>query len=136
MTPQMISACEAAAQDAVRALPGWKLLFPGQSVPANTHTYIRVHVVASEDTFPIGIGRSAKKRNVGLLQFTVVTRGNRGAGEGGDAANVLWRAFTRRDIEVGSEGWITLKEGSQRDMGERGEEYIHIVRVPYNYDFA
>jgi len=133
MTPAMISACEQRASTTpTLAVP---MYYAGMDVGSNVSTYVRFFVLSSEDTLPVGIGGTAKKRNVGLIQATVAGPRSKGAGPTGSIAMAVWKHFTRSNLEVGGEGLITFKEGSIKDMGDVGEEHIQIVRVPYSYDF-
>lgn len=133
MTPAMISECERH----IGTTPGVSIPFhfPGGDIPSTDTLYATVAVIASEDTVPVGIGRSAKKRNVGVIQVTVFGPRGEGAGPTGTIAMAIWRHATREQIEVPGEGWVTLKEGSIKDMDKLGEQHVQVVRVPYYYDF-
>lgn len=133
MTPNMISVCEVH----VAATPGVSvpIVFPNTDVPDSAKTYVRFFVMASEDTIPLGLGETAKSRNVGLIQATVTGPRGKGAGEVGEIAHALWARFKRATLEVPEEGWITFKDGSVKEVGENNQEYTAIVRVPYYYDF-
>lgn len=133
MTPAMISACERFIYELPRR--GFPVYFAGMDIAKDDTTYVRFFVVSSEDTLPLGLGETAKKRNVGLVQATVYGPRGRGAGPTGDIAMSIWKHFTRKPLEVADEGWVTFKEGSIKDMGDVGEEHVQIVRIPYSYDF-
>lgn len=133
MTPAMISACERYISTTPRL--GAPVYFPGMDINKDVSTYVRFFVVPSEDTLPLGLGETAKKRNVGVVQATIYGPRGKGAGQTGALAMTIWKRFTRKPLEVTDEGWITFKEGSIKDMGDTGEEHIQIVRIPYSYDF-
>lgn len=134
MTPAMITACERyIGQDLVGL--GAPVFFKGQDIPSGVSVYVRFFVVPSDETLPIGMGETAKKRNVGLVQASVYGPRGKGGGPTGAIAHAIWKHFTRKQREVPGEGAVTFKEGSVLDMDTVGEEYLHIVRVPYRYDF-
>lgn len=137
MTPKMISAAEAYAIAVIFAeYPTIPVVVSGQAVPTKAHLYIRFWVIPSEEVFPLGLGASAKSRNVGLVQVDVYGPKDKGAGETGDIAAFIARQFKRRPVEVANEGWIVFKDAGVKDFGDSGEEHRQIVRVPYRYDFT
>jgi hypothetical protein len=134
MTPAMISACERLVGEDVDGIVV-PVFFKGQEVPANVSSYVRFFVLPSEDTVPIGIGETAKSRNIGIVQANVYGPRSKGGGPTHRIATVIWKALSRLQMEVLGEGAIFFKEGSVLDMDITGEEYLHITRVPYRYDF-
>lgn len=135
MTPLMVSTCERLVGEHFDAELGAKIYFKGQDIPDGASTYVRFFVVASPDTYPMGLGMDAKKRNIGLLQMNCYGPRSKGGGKTHRIAHELWKFLTRREFEVLGEGMVVLKEGAVLDMDIIGEEYLHIVRVPYRYDF-
>lgn len=137
MTPKMIGTVEAVLIAYLQANhPTTSLLMSGQSVPNRSSLYVKFFVIAASDTMPIGLGLTAKSRNVGVIQIDVRGPTDKGAGPTGDLAWELSKFFARKEITVASEGLVTLKEPSVVDMGERGEEHWQVGRVPYRYDFS
>jgi hypothetical protein len=131
MTPKMISTCE---QHILSAAIG-AVYFSNTDIPGDVSNHVRFFVLPSTETLPIGIGFDAKKRNIGIVQATVCGPRGRGAGAAGAVAHTIWKHFTRMNLEVLEEGWITFKEGSVVDRGEINQEHMVIVRIPYYYDF-
>lgn len=137
MTPKMIGTLEATIIAYLQANhPTTTLLMSGQAVPNKSSLYVKFFVIPSADTIPINIGKSAKSRNVGIIQIDVRGPTDRGAGPTGDLAWELAKFFARKEVNIPSEGLVTLKDPSVIDMGERGEEHWQVGRVPYRYDFT
>jgi hypothetical protein len=138
MTPAMITACENAALNALSASSHRRtpMFMSGQAVPAATSIYVRFWVLPSPEVFQVGLGVDARSRNVGVLQADVYGPKDRGAGETGDIAFALAKAFTRLDIEAEAEGWVVCKDAGVQDLGDMDEEHKQMMRVPYRYDFV
>lgn len=147
MTPAMISFCQRLIGEAWDAayLDGqttqFPLVFAGQAVTKSNRVmepmiYGRFDVVPSDETVPVGLGITAKSRNVGLLQLKVYGPKNNGMGVMEDIARDMRKIMHRKDFRVGTEGKLTLKDSNQITMDQvSGEEVYVIVRVPYVYDF-
>lgn len=137
MTPRMIGTTEASVLAYMQAQhPLISILMSGQSIPSKSSLYVRFYVIPSGETVPVGLGKNAKARNVGIIQIDVRGPTDKGAGPTGDIAWDLAKFLSRKDITVVGEGLITLKDGTVVDMGERGEEHWQVTRVPYRYDFT
>ena len=134
MTPAMVSTCEKLVGEDIDGLTV-PVFFKGQEVPANVSTYVRFFVLPSDDSVPLGLGETAKSRNIGIVQASVYGPRGKGGGNTHRIATVIWKALARRQVEVMGEGAITFKEGAVLDMDITGEEYLHITRVPYRYDY-
>ena len=70
MTPLMVSTCERHIGEYLAGIHT-PVYFKGQDISAKASFYVRFFVVSSADTLPIGMGETAKKRNVGLLQANI-----------------------------------------------------------------
>lgn len=135
MTPNMISACETAVITMIaNQLPLIPVYMSGQAIPATASIYAKFFVIPSDDSTPVGLGITARTRNVGILQVTVVGPKDMGAGPTSDIANVFRAWLTRRTIEVPSEGFVILKDATMRDLGNVKEEHKYTVRCGYRFD--
>lgn len=133
MTPNMITACEQLIMSEITDVP---VYMSGQPRKTNVPVYVNFYVVSSDEAQPTSLGLTARSRNVGILQATVVGPKDRGAGETGDIANSIRLLLHRRPIEVPGEGWVICKDATVVDKGTMGEEHIQIVKVPYRFDIA
>lgn len=133
MTPNMISACEQLILAEVTDVP---VYMSGQPRKANVPVYVNFYVLSSDEAVPVALGISARSRNVGILQATVVGPKDRGAGETSQIAKSIRDLLHRRPIEVPGEGWVICKDATAVDRGTVGEEHIQIVKVPYRFDIS
>lgn len=136
MTPEFIRFVETRFQTEFPLVhPGIPMLFSNVPVAKTVDTFVCLHVLASEDTMPINLGRLAKSRNVGLIQVDVFTPKDQGAGEAYQMAYDAGMIFKRQDLNVGSEGLVVFKDPAIQDRGEVRGRHKHMMRVPYRYDF-
>jgi hypothetical protein len=137
MTPAMISAAETVMLAIISgsAYSDVPVFMSGQDVPDKVPLYIRFWIVASDESIPVGMGITAKSRNVGFLQADVYGRKGKGAGKTGDIGEFIRKEFFRLSIEVSGEGWVVCKDATVKDMGVIGEEQRQMVKVPYRFDF-
>lgn len=138
MTPKFKSAVErrftTVASDAYSDL---LLLYPNRELPEGVETFAAIHIIASEETLPIGLGATARSRNVGVIQIDVFGPVNRGVGDLDDITMALTRGFHRLTLEVPGEGWAVFREGGvPLDRGEVQGRYKYVGTVPYRYDFT
>lgn len=71
MTPQMISACEAHfAAQCFAEFPDLPTQYQNQPAP-NASTYARFYVLPSDNTQPMGMGKTAKTRSTGVAYVEV-----------------------------------------------------------------
>lgn len=137
MTPKMIGTLEAAViTEMGTSFPSVPVITSGQAVPSAVSMYTIFRVIPSDESIPVGMGATARSRNVGVLQLDVLGPKDVGAGPTGDIAEHIGRFLRRRDIEVLGEGLIVTKDHSCVDFGTVKEEHRYIMRCPYRYDYA
>lgn len=135
MTPTMISTAEMKFKTHIDSVyPNLPYAFSGEANPDES-LYARFWVITSDETVPVGMGATAKNRNVGIIQIDVLGPKDRGAGETGDIAAAMGKWFARSDVAAGVEGKITFKEATIKDWGTVGEQHRQTVSIPYWYDF-
>ena len=136
MTPLMISDAETlfATQMAAQQ-PNVPLRFSNTPIPNTQAVYAELFIIAG-DTFPINLGITAKSRNVGMVQISVVGPKDAGAGATGAVAQIAGRIFRRKTRTVGVEGQVVYKDPSYMDMGWVGGKHMYVAKIPYRYDFV
>ncbi len=136
MTPTMISTTETFFQSNMdAAYPAIPVAYSGQNSP-DEPLYVRFWVIASNETFPAGMGLTAKSRNVGIIQIDVMGPKDGGAGQTGDLIWEMSNWFKRQQMNAGTEGAITFKEPTIKDWGPAGEQHRQTGSIPYVYDFS
>lgn len=116
--------------------PTVPIYFDNTDAPSNDNTqYAVIHIVASEDTFPINLGITAKSRNVGLIQVDSFAPVDVGPGAAQEIAVYAGKLFKRRVDSVGNEGQVTFKDYSTMSSGQVGGKFKYVMRIPYRYDF-
>lgn len=135
MTPTMIQATEAVfAVNMFEEFPDVGTQFNGTPSPRETRA-ARFWVMPNPDVTPLGLGRTTKSRNLGIVYMDVTGPKDEGAGETADLAWKMSGWF--KDLELPtSEGVVTFKRGAVVDQGTIGERQTQRVTVPYRYDFS
>lgn len=136
MTPELKADLETLFTAQMTILyPGMPLLFSNVPVPDTVDVYAVMHVLASEEAFPINLGIESKTRNVGLIQVDVFTPKDQGSGEAHRIAYAAGNIFKRQVRNILTEGTVTLKDPSVTDRGEVRGRHKQMMRIPYRYDF-
>lgn len=136
MTPLMISDAEALFTTQMAAQSsGTPLKFSNTPIPDTQGVYAELFVIPGE-TFPINLGITAKSRNVGMIQVSVVGPKDQGAGATGAVAQIAGRIFRRKTRAVGTEGQVVYKDPSYMDMGIVNGKHMYVAKIPYRYDFT
>ena len=137
MTPEFRKFCESRFQAAVQAEFGRTLpwFFSNLSVQDTLDQYVVMHVLASEDSRPIRLGREVKERNVGVIQIDFYTPKDTGSRDGAAMAWKLAKHFRQIELSVYEEGNVVFRSPSVRDKGEVRNRHKEQVDVPYRYDF-
>jgi len=137
MTPKFISFVETLfSADFLANHPNVPIEFPNFTVTDEVSAFVSIHVLASEDVFPINLGITAKSRNVGLVQVDVYTPKDTGAGQARELAYAAGNVFKRKNFSVDSEGTVVFKDPSIQDRGQERGHQKYMMRVPYRYDFT
>ena len=138
MTPIMIGTIESVVIDYLNtAHPDYPVYMSGETIPSAQTKYCRFWVIPSNETFPVGMGVTAKSRNVGIVQLDVIGLADIGAGETSNVASSFVKFFSRESYAIPSEdGYLTLKDGVVMDSGKVGESHRGVARIGYRYDFA
>ena len=136
MTPQMVADAETLFQTRMQAdFPNVPIFFSNTPIPDTQGVYAQIFVV-SGDTFPINLGITAKSRNVGIIQISVVGPKDQGAGATHDIAYAAGRFFRRKSRNIGTEGHVVYKDPTVKDMELDDGKHIYAAMVPYRYDFV
>ncbi len=135
MTPKFIAAVEAHFITQMTAnFADIPLFFENIPDPDTVDIYAVLHVIAG-DTFPTGIVRDSRSRNVGIIQIDVYAPKDQGAGEGRGVAFEAGNYFRRLRITVAGEGGAVFKEPSVSGRGTVRGRHKQMVTIPYYYDF-
>lgn len=137
MTPKMTTAVETRILSLMTTgFPTVPVIMANQAIPSGVSLYTKFYILASDDPIPVGLGITAKSRNVGVFQMTIIGPRDVGSGDTGDIAEYMRKALTRATISVPTEGTVILKDASVKDMGVKNESYTQIVRCGYRFDLA
>jgi hypothetical protein len=137
MTPKMIGTLEAEViAEMLAEFPDTPVTMSSQPISPTAALYAVFHVIASDEALPVGMGKTARSRNVGVVQLDVLGPRDMGAGPTGDIAYHIGQFLKRREILVAGEGLIVMKDPTIRDFGVNNEEHRYVMRCPYRYDFS
>jgi hypothetical protein len=137
MTPNMTTAVETHFQTYMDTNhPGVSVIYDNVDIPSDESVYVLISILASDESVPVGMGKTAKSRNVGLIQVDAMSPSGIGAGRAQDLAQAAANAFARMELSVPSEGQLTF--GDPTVIPGEGDKttYRRIMRVPYSYDFT
>jgi hypothetical protein len=135
MTPKFVAAVEAHFITQMTAnFAAIPLFFENVPDPETVDVYAVLHVV-SGDTFPGGIQKNSRSRNVGIIQIDVYTPKDQGAGEGRSVAFAAGNYFKRLRLTVPGEGEAVIKEPTVVGRGIVRGRHKQMATIPYYYDF-